>query len=82
MIPQHLNLLKDSHPKFIPEVGYLLNYNNEEILFDLVWRNTKVKTVIVMNINDSKRDILRWKIITLGEALDKINEKSKVIVIV
>lgn len=67
----YLHLLKKKHPNMKPpEVGYVYNERGNEITFDLAWTNTK--RAIIVNSSDSQRKVSGWTIVTLGEALIKL----------
>ena len=67
----YLHLLKKKYPTMgPPEVGYIFNEKGKEVIFDLAW--TKTKRAVIVNSSDSQRKILGWKIVTLGEALAKL----------
>jgi RNase P subunit RPR2 len=67
----YLNLLKKKKENLLPEVGYIINDDYEEILFDLAWPKSKI--AIVIKVSDANRKIPGWTIYTLGKVLSEIN---------
>ena len=73
----YLYLIKKDEKIKLPEVGYIVNKNNKEIILDLVWRTPTKKIGVVANYTKDYFLLDDWEILTLNDAIVRTYEKDK-----
>jgi len=77
----YIDLLRSNQKTSLPDVGYVIEVNNQKIALDLVWQNKYKKSAVATEYSYNFFMLKDWNILSLGDALIKYTQKQNQIII-
>jgi len=72
----YIDLLRSDQKTSLPDVGYVIEANNQKIALDLVWQNSYKKSAVATEYSYNFFMLKDWNILSLGDALIKYTQKQ------
>jgi len=72
----YIDLLRSDQKTSLPDVGYVVEVNNQKVALDLVWQNSYKKSAVATEYSYNFFMLKDWNILSLGDALIKYTQKQ------